>query len=126
MAAPLTSRVLQGADSESNATTFTCPPCPQCNNVTATADELITLQILVVDSQGIVDMGEFWMLYRALLLFVPYSLIHHSYLYYTHIHTVAWNARDNETVNRNVKIKIKKAPTMPETFQEIENDARSA
>ena len=38
---------------------------------------------------------------------------------------VAWNARDYEKVNPNVKIVIKKAPTMPALFEEIENDART-
>lgn len=55
LAAPIPSdggRLLQ--TEQNNAT---CPPCPQCNVATAT-EEPITVQILVVDSQGIVDMGE--------------------------------------------------------------------
>ena len=99
-------------------TESTCPPCPQCQvcDTTATAppatqvdkdkdtpspssntsqEEPLTLQILVVDSIGIINM-------------------------------VAWNARDyEEFTGGKVKIVIKKVPTMPELFAEIEHDART-
>ena len=77
-----------------------CPPCPACKfDATsfgdADGDEPIAVQILMLDSQGIIDM-------------------------------VSWNAQDYERhTNGRVKIEIKRTPSMPALFEEIENDARS-
>lgn len=97
-------RLLQEPGQNGTETTETCPPCPQCRqctvndgaeNVSSPEDEPLTLQILVVDSIGIINM-------------------------------VAWNARDyEEFTGGKVKIVMKKAPTMPALFEEIENDART-
>ena len=80
-----------------------CPPCPACEcSASGAADasakdaiEPITVQILMLDSQGIIDMVE-------------------------------WNAKDYERfTGGRVKVEIKRAPSMPALFEEIENDARS-
>ena len=83
-----------------------CPPCPACEYSASGSDgnsgaagaatsEPITAQILMLDAQGIVDMVE-------------------------------WNARDYERqTGGRVKIEIKRAPSMPALFEEIENDAKS-
>ena len=81
-----------------------CPPCPRCENdqdqqgtttLPPNGEEPLTLQILVVDSIGIINM-------------------------------VNWNARDyEEFTGGKVKIVVKKAPTMPALFEEIEQDART-
>lgn len=53
---------------EENATLVTvdetCPPCPECNS-NSTKDPLV-LQVLVVDSRGILDMGTYIRLARVL------------------------------------------------------------
>ena len=83
-----------------------CPPCPACEYSASGSDgnsgaagaatsEPITAQILMLDAQGIVDMVE-------------------------------WNARDYERqTGGRVKIEIKRGPSMPALFEEIENDAKS-
>ena len=79
-----------------------CPPCPACEGgppddaTSLTTDaEPITVQILMLDVQGIIDMVE-------------------------------WNAKDYERfTGGSVKVEIKRAPSMPALFEEIENDARS-
>lgn len=48
------------APGQENESTLTCPPCPQCqksNGPPAPEEEPLTLQILVVDSPGIITMG---------------------------------------------------------------------
>ena len=79
-----------------------CPPCPACESSppdeissSSTDAEPITVQILMLDVQGIIDMVE-------------------------------WNAKDYEKfTGGRVKVEIKRAPSMPALFEEIENDARS-
>ncbi|CAB9498272.1 Extracellular solute-binding protein family 1 [Seminavis robusta] len=104
------SPILQPAVEEQVASTAndTCPPCPACTASTSSTSsqyevgenppsqrEPLTMQILVVDSPGIITM-------------------------------VKWNADDYfKFTDGRVKIEIKLAPTMPELFAEIENDARA-
>ena len=97
-------RSLQTAVAAGNETASVldqCPPCAACEYSTsgsaagAATSEPITAQILMLDAQGIVDMVE-------------------------------WNARDFEQhTGGKVKIEIKRAPSMPALFEEIENDAKS-
>ena len=102
-------RSLQTAVAAGNETASVldqCPPCAACEHCASGSDgnsgaagaatsEPITAQILMLDAQGIVDMVE-------------------------------WNARDYELqTGGQVKIEIKRAPSMPALFEEIENDAKS-
>ena len=97
------SAFLRSLQSEQESSSEQCPPCPACEcsaeGVSEEAPketiEPITVQILMLDSQGIIDMVE-------------------------------WNARDYERfTGGRVKVEIKRAPSMPALFEEIENDARS-
>ena len=80
----------------------TCPPCPQCQaestrapeNISA-EEEPLTLQILVVDSIGIINM-------------VAWN-----------------GRDYEEFTGGKVKIEIKTTATMPALYEEIENDART-
>ena len=102
-------RSLQTAVAAGNETASVldqCPPCAACEHCASGSDgnsgaagaatsEPITAQILMLDAQGIVDMVE-------------------------------WNARDYERqTGGRVKIEIKRGPSMPALFEEIENDAKS-
>lgn len=79
-----------------------CPPCPQCQQYSADSspdpqslDEPLTLQILVLDVEGIINM-------------VAWNARDYE-----------------EFTGGKVKIVIKTAPSMPALFEEIENDART-
>ena len=97
------SAFLRSLQSEPVSSSEQCPPCPACEcNAKGVFEEVpketiepITVQILMLDSQGIIDMVE-------------------------------WNAKDYERfTGGRVKVEIKRAPSMPALFEEIENDARS-
>ena len=97
------SAFLRSLQSEPASSSEQCPPCPACEcsakGVTEEAStdtiEPVTVQILMLDSQGIIDMVE-------------------------------WNAKDYESfTGGRVKVEIKRTPSMPALFEEIENDARS-